>query len=36
MTIAFSLILRLYGPAQQVIEQRWQMPAVEGITIRTT
>ncbi|MNO10008.1 hypothetical protein D3C81_2335960 [compost metagenome] len=26
---AFTLILRLYGPGQQVIEQRWQMPVVE-------
>ncbi|WP_339544492.1 DUF1254 domain-containing protein [Pseudomonas sp. RA_35y_Pfl2_P32] len=26
---AFTLILRLYGPEQQVIEQHWQMPAVE-------
>ncbi|WP_095171901.1 DUF1254 domain-containing protein [Pseudomonas sp. Irchel 3H3] len=26
---AFTLILRLYGPERQVIEQRWQMPAVE-------
>ena len=28
---AFTLILRLYGPERQVIEQRWQMPAVEAV-----
>lgn len=28
---AFTLILRLYGPEQQVIDQRWTMPAVEVI-----
>lgn len=28
---AFTLILRLYGPSQDVIERRWQMPAVELI-----
>nr|WP_246238021.1 DUF1254 domain-containing protein [Pseudomonas akapageensis] len=29
---AFTLVLRLYGPGKQVIEQRWQMPVVEVIT----
>ncbi|MNI79947.1 hypothetical protein D3C73_1364400 [compost metagenome] len=28
---AFTLILRLYGPERQVIEQRWQMPVVEAV-----
>jgi hypothetical protein len=28
---AFTLILRLYGPEKQVVEQRWQMPAVEVV-----
>lgn len=28
---AFSLILRLYGPQRQVIEQRWTMPGIERI-----
>lgn len=28
---AFNLIMRLYGPQQQVIEQRWQMPAIERV-----
>ena len=26
---AFTVILRLYGPKQEVIEQRWRMPVVE-------
>ncbi|MHC8314713.1 DUF1254 domain-containing protein [Pseudomonas sp. LB3P31] len=26
---AFTLILRLYGPGREVIEQRWKMPVVE-------
>ena len=30
---AFTLVLRLYGPEQQVIEQRWQMPGVEVISV---
>ena len=29
---AFTLVLRLYGPERQVIEQRWQMPVVEVIS----
>ncbi len=28
---AFTLVLRLYGPQQQVIEQRWRMPVVEVV-----
>jgi hypothetical protein len=28
---AFTLVLRLYGPQQQVVEQRWKMPAVEVV-----
>ncbi|KPH01725.1 hypothetical protein AEQ67_05560 [Pseudomonas sp. RIT-PI-q] len=28
----FTLVLRLYGPERQVIEQRWQMPVVEVIS----
>ncbi|MCY1561500.1 hypothetical protein D9M68_987650 [compost metagenome] len=27
----FTLILRLYGPERQVIEQRWQMPPIQRI-----
>ncbi|NUU39182.1 DUF1254 domain-containing protein [Pseudomonas sp. C2B4] len=30
---AFTLVLRLYGPERQVIEQRWQMPAVERVSV---
>ncbi|OOG11044.1 DUF1254 domain-containing protein [Pseudomonas sp. C9] len=30
---AFTLVLRLYGPQQQVIEQRWKMPAVEVVPV---
>ncbi|WP_224790503.1 DUF1254 domain-containing protein [Pseudomonas fluorescens] len=30
---AFTLVLRLYGPQRQVIEQQWQMPAVEAISV---
>ncbi|MGJ7517614.1 DUF1254 domain-containing protein [Pseudomonas baetica] len=30
---AFTLVLRLYGPQPQVIEQKWQMPAVEVISV---
>lgn len=29
---AFTLILRLYGPRQEVIEQRWRMPVVEVVS----
>jgi hypothetical protein len=29
---AFSLVLRLYGPGQQVVNQRWQMPVVEVVS----
>lgn len=28
---AFTLVLRLYGPGREVIEQRWQMPGVEVV-----
>ncbi|MNY56538.1 hypothetical protein D3C86_1926280 [compost metagenome] len=28
---AFTVILRLYGPKQEVIEQRWRMPVVEQV-----
>lgn len=30
---AFTLVLRLYGPKRQVIEQQWQMPAVEVVSM---
>lgn len=30
---AFTLVLRLYGPQRQVIEQKWQMPAVEVVSV---
>lgn len=30
---AFTLVLRLYGPEQQVVEQRWQMPGIEVISV---
>jgi hypothetical protein len=29
---AYTLVLRLYGPERQVLEQRWQMPAVEVVS----
>jgi hypothetical protein len=29
---AFTLVLRLYGPGQQVVNQRWQMPVVEVVS----
>jgi hypothetical protein len=29
---AFTLVLRLYGPGREVIEQRWRMPAVEVVS----
>lgn len=29
---AFSLVLRLYGPGQQVVNQRWTMPVVEVVS----
>ncbi|MBV6821711.1 DUF1254 domain-containing protein [Pseudomonas sp. PD9R] len=29
----FTLVLRLYGPERQVVEQRWQMPAVEVVSV---
>jgi hypothetical protein len=29
---AFSLVLRLYGPGQQVVNQRWTMPVVEMVS----
>ena len=28
---AFTLVLRLYGPGQAVVEQRWKMPAVAAV-----
>jgi hypothetical protein len=28
---AFNVILRLYGPKQEVVEQKWRMPVVEVI-----
>lgn len=31
---AFTLILRLYGPKQEVIEQRWRMPVVEAVSVQ--
>jgi hypothetical protein len=30
---AFTLVLRLYGPGREVIEQRWRMPAVEVVSV---
>lgn len=30
---AFTLILRLYGPKREVIEQRWRMPVVEVVSV---
>lgn len=30
---AFTLILRLYGPTRDVIEQRWRMPVVEVVSV---
>ena len=30
---AFTLVLRLYGPERQVIEQQWQMPVVEVVSV---
>jgi hypothetical protein len=27
----FNVILRLYGPKQEVVEQKWRMPVVEVI-----
>lgn len=30
---AFTLILRLYGPTQDVVEQRWRMPVVEVVSV---
>jgi len=29
---AFTLVLRVYGPERQVIEQRWSMPGVEAVS----
>lgn len=29
---AFTLVLRVYGPERQVIEQRWSMPVVEAVS----
>ena len=29
---AFTLVLRLYGPGQQVVNLRWQMPVVEVVS----
>ena len=29
---AFTLVLRLYGPGQQVVNQRWKMPVVEVVS----
>ncbi|CAG8872517.1 DUF1254 domain-containing protein [Pseudomonas fluorescens] len=29
---AFTLVLRLYGPGQQVVNQRWRMPVVEVVS----
>jgi hypothetical protein len=29
---AFTVVLRLYGPKREVIEQRWRMPAVEVVS----
>jgi len=30
---AFTLVLRLYGPAREVVEQRWRMPVVEVVSV---
>jgi hypothetical protein len=30
---AFTLVLRLYGPERQVIEQQWQMPVVAAVSV---
>ncbi|KQZ83568.1 DUF1254 domain-containing protein [Pseudomonas sp. Root562] len=30
---AFTLILRLYGPKPDVVEQRWRMPVVEAVSV---